>query len=257
MGPRGRRVWLQIVTPLLAVGLATFATMHVPVLRNRSSLFIFLAAVVISMRLGGWFGGFFATILSVAATAYFLMEPLHTLAVSDRGDMLRLGLFTVISLMILVLYGSRSKAEMALRASEQRLALALDSAHMGVWDYNLLTRKFWWSTTLEIIYARTDGTFPSTYGRFFGFIHFDDQPLFNRAITRTIDEGTDYEVDHRIILPDESIRWVNTRGRVFFNEASRAERIVGVATDITAKKKHERQQQMSRDATDEAKLSVV
>jgi PAS domain-containing protein len=241
----------------LAVGFATLLTVHIPMLRNRSSLFIFLAAVVISMRLGGWFAGFFAVILSAGATAYYLMEPLHTFAVSDPADVLRLGLFIVVSMLILAMHGSRSRAEQALRASEQRLALALDSAHMGVWDYNLLTRKFWWSNTLEIIYARTDGTFPTTYGRFFGYIHFDDQPLFNRAITRTIDEGTDYEVDHRIILPDESIRWVNTRGRVFFNEASRAERIVGVATDITAKKKHERQQQLSRDADDEAKLTLA
>jgi PAS domain-containing protein len=128
---------------------------------------------------------------------------------------------------------------------------------MGVWDYNLLTRQFWWSKTLEAAYGRTDGSFPETYGQFFSYIHFDDQPLFNRAITRTIDEGTDYELDHRIILPDKSIRWVNTRGRVFFNSASRAERIVGIATDITAKKKIERQQQLSRGDVDQSEFESV
>ena len=39
--------------------------------------------------------------------------------------------------------------------------------------------------------------------------------------------------------------------------AIRAERIVGVATDITAKKKYERQQQLSRDSADEVKLTTV
>jgi len=128
-----------------------------------------------------------------------------------------------------------------LRDSEQRLSLAIDSAHLGVWDYNLLTRKFWWSKTLEIIYGRTQGDFPGTYGQFFGCIHFDDQPLFNRAITRTIDEGDDYEIEYRIELPDKSIRWVNTRGRLFFNSNSRAERIVGVVTDITDRKSVEKE----------------
>ena len=127
----------------------------------------------------------------------------------------------------------------SLRDSEQRLSVAIDSARLGVWDYNLLNRKFWWSKTLETIYGRTNDDFPGTYGQFFGCIHFDDQPLFNRAITRTIDEGNDYEIEFRIQWPDKTVRWVNTRGRLFFNSNSRAERIVGVVTDITDKKRAE------------------
>jgi len=244
---------LQIVTPLITVGAAAYLTHRVPGLQNRSALFLFLAAVICSTRLGGWASGLFATILSVVVTTYFLSHSFRI----QSADIFPLGIFLFIALAILSLHAARGRSDMALRASEQRLLLALDTAHMGVWDYNLLTRKFWWSKTLEVIYGRTSGDFPPTYGRFFGFIHFDDQPMFNRAITRTIDEGTDYEVDHRIILPDQSIRWVNTRGRVFFNQDSRAERIVGVATDITAKKKAERSPQMSHDDADESRLTTV
>jgi len=255
MGPRSQRIFVQILTPLICVGAAAMLTHSVPMLRTKASLFLFLAAVICSSRLGGWPSGIFATVLSIGAVLF--IWPAGPLSAQTPQDWVGLIIFAVISLMVLSLNTSRGKSEMALRASEQRLMLALDSAHMGVWDYNLLTRKFWWSTTLEAIYGRTGPEFPTTYGRFFGFIHFDDQPMFNRAITRTIDEGTDYEVDHRIVLPDQSIRWVNTRGRVFFNENSRAERIVGVATDITMKKKIERQQQLSRDAADEAPMTTV
>jgi PAS domain S-box-containing protein len=257
MGYRSRRLLLQVSIPIISVGAATLLALQVQELRTKSYLFVFMAAVVIATRLGGLVSGFVSIILSVGCIAFWLMSPEHSFTVSDKGDIFRLAMFSAVSLMVLAIYGSRGRSEAELRASEQRLALALDSAHMGVWDYNLLTRRFYWSRTLETIYGRTDGSFASTYGRFFGYIHFDDQPLFNRAITRTIDEGTDYEVDHRIVLPDGSVRWVNTRGRVFFNDASRAERIVGIATDITAKKKYERQQQLSRDAADEVKLSTV
>jgi PAS domain S-box-containing protein len=246
-----------IFTPLITVGAAAFLTYRLPAIRERSLLFLFLAAVIVSTRLGGWVAGVLSIILSAGVTSYFFLVPLHSFSVQLTDDLVRLGIFAGVSLMILSLHAARARSDMALRASEQRLVLCLDSAHMGVWDYNLLTRKFWWSKTLETIYGRTSGDFPNTYGRFFGFIHFDDQPLFNRAITRTIDEGTDYEVDHRIVLPDQSIRWVNTRGRVFFNQNSRAERIVGIATDITAKKKVERQQQLSREASDETRLTTV
>lgn len=258
MGPRYQRVFQQLVLPMAAVAVATVATSYIPALHSsKSSLLVFLGAVVLCMWVGGWSSGLFALLLSSVAIPYYLMDPVRSFSIQQPQDMIRLAVFLLVSLMILSLHAARSRAELSLRVSEQRLSLAIDAAHMGVWDYNLLTRKFWWSKTLEQIYGRNTANFATSYGRFFGYIHFDDQPVFNRAITRTVDEGTDYEVDHRIVLPDDSVRWVNTRGRVFFNEASRAERIVGVATDITAKKKYEIQQRMSGDEVQDTKLTTV
>jgi PAS domain S-box-containing protein len=217
------------------VAMAFFVTNDFVALRDKTPLFLFLTAVLFSTWYGGWFSGILATILSGIVTAWILL-PTHSFWINGHDDLVRWTMFVLIALMISSLHASRSKVEKALRGSEQRLSLAIDSARIGVWDYNLLTRKFWWSKTLESIYGY-EGNFPATYGQFFGCIHFDDQPQFNRAITRTIDEGNDYEIEHRIILPDKSVRWVNTRGRMFYNEKSRAERIVGVVTDITARKR--------------------
>lgn len=234
MTPIVRRHLLGWLVPAFAVGSAFLLSRFVPTFRANAPLFLFLAAVLVSTWVGGWMSGVLATVLSGIITAGYV----HTggLLVGNTDDVVRWSVFVLVALAISSLHASRGQAEQRLRHSEQRLSLAIDSARIGVWDYNLITRHLWFSKTLEVIYARTDGNFPRTYGQFFGCIHFDDQPLFNRAITRTIDEGTDYEIEHRILLPDRSIRWVNTRGRVFFNQASRAERIVGVVTDITRRK---------------------
>jgi PAS domain S-box-containing protein len=232
----------QIVTfavPFVTVSLAYFCTEHIAGLRQRTPLFLYLTAVLVSAWSGGWFSGFLATALTGSVTAW-IFPPSNSFLINGHDDLMRWITFILLALMISSLHASRSRVVRALRNSEERLMLALDSAHLGVWDYNLLTRKFWWSKTLESIYGRTDGDFPATYGQFFGCIHFDDQPLFNRAITRTIDEGDDYEIEHRIHLPDKTIRWVNTRGRLFYNSKSRAERIVGVVTNITDKKQTEK-----------------
>ena len=236
MRVRGQQFFLQILLPILLVAIATFINESIPSLRNKSSLFIFLGAVVISVNIGGWAAGFLATTLSMVSALWFLIPPTRSLAAQDSHDVFRLFMFMLVAVMIVAIHIGRSKAQVALRASEQRLMLALESGALGVWDYNLLTREFWRSKALEKLYGRGSQNFADTYARFFSYVHFDDQPSFNRAITRTIEEGTDYEVEHRIVLPDESVRWISTRGRIFFNDSSRAERIVGIAVDITAQK---------------------
>jgi PAS domain S-box-containing protein len=236
MKPAAVHKLLRWVVPLLSVGAAYVLTLVLPGFRTNAPMFLFLTAVLASTWYGGWQSGLLATLVGGFVTAEFLLPGLGQNLIGNTGDLWRWSLFILIALMISSLHASRARAEQRLRYSEQRLSLAIDSARLGVWDYNLITRKFWCSKTLETIYGRTNGNFPATYGQFFGLIHFDDQPLFNRAITRTIDEGTDYEIEHRVLLPDKSVRWVNTRGRVFFNQASRAERIVGVVTDITERK---------------------
>jgi PAS domain S-box-containing protein len=235
VSPFFRRQAMNVFVPVVTVTLAFLFTSNIAALREKTPLFLFLTAVLVSSWYGGWFSGVLATGFSSVVTAWYLL-PANSLLIGSGDDLMRWSMFILVALMISSLHASRGRAQRAMRDSEQRLALAIDSAHLGVWDYNLLTRKLWWSKTLEVIYGRTNGDFPATYGQFFGCIHFDDQPLFNRAVTRTIDEGTDYEIEHRIELPDKSVRWLNTRGRMFFNINSRAERIVGVVTDITPRK---------------------
>jgi PAS domain S-box-containing protein len=238
LSPFFRKQIITAAVPLVTVGLAYLITEHSPILRKNTPLFLYLTAVLFSSWFGGWFSGLIATVLAGILSAWML-PPDNSLMIAGHVDLMRWITFVLLALMISFLHASLSRSERALRNSEQRLSLAIDSAYLGIWDYNLLSRKFWWSKTLESIYGRVHGDFPATYGQFFGCIHFDDQPLFNRAITRTIDEGTDYEIEHRILWPDKTVRWVNTRGRLFFNSKSRAERIVGVVTDITERKRVE------------------
>jgi PAS domain-containing protein len=245
------------IVPLLSVGVAAALTLALPGFRANAPLFLFLTAVLISTWYGGWMSGLLATVVAGFVTARFILPPGQSHFLASTGDLWRWTLFSLIALRISSLNASRARAERGLRNSEQRLSLAIESARLGVWDYNLITRKLWWSKTLEAIYGRTNSDFPKTYGQFFGCIHFDDQPLFNRAITRTIDEGTDYEIEHRILLPDKSVRWVNTRGRVFFNSAAQAERIVGVTTDLTDRPVAQGNMQFYRDAAGRDELSPV
>ncbi len=233
---------IAVVSVMVAFVLTRWIAAHL----HTTTLFFFLVTVILCSWRGGLLSGLFVTFLSAYLSARFIFEPQHSNFIANTDDLVRWSTFILIALMISWAHATHTKAHAALQRSEQRLTLAIDSAHMGVWDYHLLTHEFWWSKTMLTIYGRSAEDFPPTYGRFFSCIHFDDQPLFNRAITRTIDEGTDYEIEHRIVMPDKSVRWVNTRGRVIFNQSNRAERIVGVVTDITARKMEEQEPLTSR-----------
>ena len=118
---RSQRLFLQIFMPLLSVGAAAYLTWVLPGLRNSSSLFLFLAAVICTTRLAGWMSGFIATALSAVVTAALFMGHGHGFDIHATEDVVRLLTFVVLALFILSLNASRAKSDRALRASQQRL----------------------------------------------------------------------------------------------------------------------------------------
>jgi PAS domain-containing protein len=223
------------IVPVATVGAALLSRRLFSSGRDNTPIFLFLAAVAISTWYGGWTSGLFATLLAGFATARLLL-PTYASAPGGGSNAVRWLLFMLTAPIITFGQVAQGCLKQKLWAKEQRLSLALDSSGCGIWEYNLVTRQFWWSKKIETIYRSSEGNFPRTYDEFFETIHSEDRPLFNRVITRTIDEGSDYEIEHRIVLPDKSIRRVNVRGRIFYNDASRAERIVGLTADITDRK---------------------
>jgi hypothetical protein len=98
---------------------------------------------------------------------------------------------------------------------------------VGCWDANIKKGTFWKSHNLAGIFGRSESEFATTYEGFFAYIHPEDREFFQLA---TVGSGTnhrDYEISHRIVLPDGTNRKVNTRGRMYLGEEGRVERMVG------------------------------
>ena len=60
-----------------------------------------------------------------------------------------------------------------------------------------------------------------------------------RAITKTVEGGKEFEIEHRIVRPDGQTRWIITRGRIVHDDAGLHHQIIGVAADITDRKARE------------------
>jgi PAS domain S-box-containing protein len=130
----------------------------------------------------------------------------------------------------------RKQAEAAMRAGEERLRLALEAGRMGVWDWKLLNGEIRWSENLESIHGLAPGTFAGTFAAFRELIHPDDRDSVSKAITRSIEERSGYDIEFRIVWPDGSVHWMAGKGQVFTGEDGAPIRMIGVGTDTTDRK---------------------
>ncbi|WP_019500247.1 PAS domain S-box protein [Pseudanabaena sp. PCC 6802] len=127
----------------------------------------------------------------------------------------------------------RKQAEELLQKSEASLAAAQRIAHVGNWEFDLATQVVTWSEGLFPIYGRNSAEWQPTYLEFQQQVHPDDWEPLERAISRAISDGIPYEIEHRVIRPDGSIRYAISKGEAVFNDRGQVIKLFGITQDIT------------------------
>jgi PAS domain S-box-containing protein len=131
---------------------------------------------------------------------------------------------------------ARKRANEALRESEERLALAADSAEAGVWTLDYRTGVFWATGRARAIFGYSPDEV-ITVDRLEDRVHPDDWDIVRGAIERSARLGERLRVDYRIFPGDSAVRWVVSRGRPFFTPTGEPDRLMGVSLDITERKR--------------------
>jgi len=133
----------------------------------------------------------------------------------------------------------RRRVEMALKSSKERYAMAQRASNIGSWDWNIVTDKLLWSERIEPMFGFAEGQFKATYEAFLELVHPDDRQSVIDAVNACAEGRRDYHVEHRILWPDGSVRWVLETGDVVRNSEGRAVRMLGVVQDVTERRKAE------------------
>ncbi len=118
---------------------------------------------------------------------------------------------------------------------ETSLAEAQSIAHLGSWEMDLASSTVTWSRELARLFG-FDPTDKPTYEALVQRTHPDDRLGAIRAIRATLTELAPYVVEHRLLLPDGSVRWVRARGRIEVDAAGHPLSLLGTAQDITDQK---------------------
>ena len=132
--------------------------------------------------------------------------------------------------------------------TEERLERALAAAGVGTWHWDLVSGERVWSDISATLFGLPPGTNP-TYEQFLATVHAHDRERVDRAVRRAIAEGSEYDIDYRIILPDGSQHWIGAKGRGHRDAAGRPVRAEGVLYEITARKREERLLQLEHAVT--------
>jgi two-component system cell cycle sensor histidine kinase/response regulator CckA len=135
----------------------------------------------------------------------------------------------------------RRLAEDALLRSEERLRQAVRVAHIGIFDHDHLSGDVYLSPEHRSIL----GYSPSDRGSvedYLARVHPDDRPRVAAAIARAHSPSGDgdYDVEHRLLLPDGAVRWTSVRAQTFFQGLGPGRhpvRTIGAARDITEAKR--------------------
>ena len=134
------------------------------------------------------------------------------------------------------------EAERSLRESQQRLALALEAAHMGVWERNFATGEISCPVDAWKIFgedAPREGMTAMPVEEFRQRVHPEDRERVKSAADVAIDDRAVQVAEYRMLLPGGGSRWVMTMGRAEYEPDGKPVRGLGVVLDIDARKRAE------------------
>ncbi len=137
----------------------------------------------------------------------------------------------------------RENIEKNLHLSEERYAMAQKAANIGSWDWNIQTGELHWSEQIEPIFGFGQDEFGRTYEAFLESVHPDDRQYVIDSVNVAIEKDEEYDIEHRIIWPSGTVRWVSEKGDVFHDQSGKPIRMLGTVYDITKRKAIEKERE--------------
>jgi PAS domain S-box-containing protein len=232
---------------------------------------LFLGAVILSAWFGGIWPGLLATTLSALTFYYFFLPPIHSLG-AKPDEIPRLLVFMVSALFVGLLSVAqrsateslrgarddleetvqelrktnealqaeshdRMHAENRLRRSEVYLAEAQRLTHTGSFGWSLRSGEILWSDETYRIFGcdpKTEPTLEVVLQR----THPEDIAFVKQTIESASQDQKDFDIEHRLLMQDDSTKWVRVVGHAVRDESGEFE-YVGALMDITPSKEAE------------------
>jgi PAS domain S-box-containing protein len=263
--PRSATIYNYTAAVLSVAGAIIAAELLTRLLQTEPIASSMLCAVIFA----AWFGGFGPALLAISlallAFHYYLMPPAnsftwkHELFAASISELPRLILFALTSFLVAFTISAQKKASEDLRRSghdlqvamqdQKRVEAALLHSEMylteaqrlsgtGSFGWNVASGEIIWSDQTFRIFG-CDPTTKPTVEFILQRTHSEDRAAVQQTISQASIDGKDFDHEHRLMMPDGSVKYVHAVARAERNASGNFE-YVGAMTDVTLARETER-----------------
>jgi two-component system, cell cycle sensor histidine kinase and response regulator CckA len=133
---------------------------------------------------------------------------------------------------------------------EERIGLlekAQEIAHVGSWVAELDgSQRLAWSNEAHRIFGVAPGELDGRYASFYDHVHPSDRAMVRAAMDAAITGETPFDIEHRLLRADGTVRWVHQKAAVLRDARGGAARMIGIVQDITERRQLEDQLRQSQ-----------
>ncbi|MFN5977973.1 MAG: PAS domain-containing protein, partial [Pseudanabaena sp.] len=133
----------------------------------------------------------------------------------------------------------RKQSESALRNLSDRLTLAVKSAAIGIWDWDVIQNVLQWDDRMYELYGIKPEQFANAYDAWASTLHPDDRINTENAIQQALRGEKEYDPEFRVVLPDGNSRFIKAYSLVQRNAQGEPLRMVGINFDISDRRRTE------------------
>jgi PAS domain S-box-containing protein len=133
----------------------------------------------------------------------------------------------------------RKFAEQELIRSNERFRLAVEASKSVGWEWDFNTGLDSWFGDLQTMFGIPSDRFVGRVEDFYSHIHPDDRQRVAKAVADARQTQKPYAAEFRVIRRDGMLRWVFATGKFYYAPNGDPERMLGMATDITERKRGE------------------
>jgi two-component system cell cycle sensor histidine kinase/response regulator CckA len=126
-----------------------------------------------------------------------------------------------------------------LEKEKARLVAAQSVAKVGSWETELSDLAVVWSAETHRIFETDPATFVPTHAAFLERVHPEDRAVVDQAFRKSFDTRKTQALEHRVLLPDGRIKFIDERWQIARDENDRPCRAIGTCQDITVRKQAE------------------
>ncbi|AOE84557.1 sensor domain-containing protein [Pseudomonas sp. TCU-HL1] len=130
--------------------------------------------------------------------------------------------------------------EQALKDSQERLNLALESADLGTWDWHIANGTLYGSARASALHGLSKEPFEGEFRDFFICVPEEDRQSMRRAYQALLDgQENDYQVTYRSRFSDGEVHYLESTAKLYRDERGRPQRMTGILMDISERVRRE------------------